>query len=38
MKAIEKYRVSGTGWYNEIRNMRPLKGIYTAAELKFFDL
>ena len=38
MKAIEKFRVSGTGWYNEIRNMRPLKGIYTAAELRFFDL
>ena len=38
MKALEKYRVSGTGWYNEIRNMRPLKGIYTAAEFKFFDL
>ncbi len=38
MKAIEKFRVSGTGWYNEVRNMPPLKGIYTAAELKFFDL
>ncbi|MFP4546988.1 MAG: proton-conducting transporter membrane subunit [Fidelibacterota bacterium] len=38
MKAIEKFRVSGTGWYNEVRNMRPLKGIYTAAEMKIFDL
>jgi len=38
MRAIEKYRVTGTGWYNEVRNMRPLKGIYTAAEMKIFDI
>ncbi|MBN2281985.1 MAG: hypothetical protein JXQ65_15490 [Candidatus Marinimicrobia bacterium] len=38
MEAVEKFRISGTGWYNEVRNMRPLKGIYTAAELKIFDL
>ena len=38
MRSCEKYRISGTGWYNEIRNMRPLKGIYTAAEFKLFDI
>jgi multicomponent Na+:H+ antiporter subunit A len=38
MEALEKFRISGTGWYNEIRNMRPLKGIYTAAEFKIFDI
>jgi hypothetical protein len=38
MEALEKFRISGTGWYNEIRNMRPLKGIYSAAEFKIFDI
>ena len=38
MRSCEKYRISGTGWYNEIHNMRPLKGIYTAAEFKLFDI
>lgn len=37
-RAVERFRVTGTGWYNEVRNMRPLKGIYTAAEMKVFDI
>ena len=38
MPALEKYRVSGTGFYNEIRKMNPLKALYDAAEQKVFDL
>jgi len=35
--ALEKFRVVGTAFYNEIRNMRGLKGIYNAAEDHKFD-
>ena len=38
MPALEKFRVAGTEFYNEIRNMKPLKGIYDAAEKKVFDI
>ena len=38
MSAWERFRVSGTAFYNEIRSMRPLKGIYSAAEKKVFDV
>ncbi len=38
MPAHEKYRVSGTGFYNEIRRMSPLKALYDAAEKKIFDI
>lgn len=38
MSPLEKFRVSGTAFYNEIRSMRPLKGIYNAAEKKVFDV
>ncbi len=38
MPALEKYRVTGTEFYNEIRNMKPLKGIFNAAGKKYFDV
>jgi len=38
MPALEKYRVTGAEFYNEIRNMKPLKGIFNAAEKKYFDI
>jgi multicomponent Na+:H+ antiporter subunit A len=34
----EKFRISGTEFYNEIRNMKPLKLIYDWAEKKYFDI
>lgn len=34
----EEYRVSGTEFYKEIRNMYPLKPIFSAAENHWFDL
>ena len=34
----EKFRIIGTEFYNEIRNMTPLKSIYNAAEKKYFDV
>lgn len=34
----ERFRVAGTAFYNEIRNMTPLKSIYNFAEKKYFDL
>lgn len=37
MEPLEKFQISGTEFYNEIRNMRPLKGIYNAAEKRYFD-
>lgn len=37
MPALEKFRVIGTEFYNEIRNMKPLKEIYDAAEKGIFD-
>lgn len=38
MDAVEKFRVVGTEFYNEIRNMAPLRSIYNYAEKKYFDL
>jgi len=38
MAALEKYRIAGTEFYNEIRNMHPLKLVYNAAEKKHFDI
>jgi len=38
MPALEKFRISGTKFYNEIRNFTLLKNIYNAAEKKYFDL
>ncbi len=38
MSSSEKFRVLGTEFYNEIRNMTPLKQIYDAAERKWFDI
>ncbi|MFH1194637.1 MAG: proton-conducting transporter membrane subunit [bacterium] len=35
---LEKFRVAGTEFYNEIRNMKPLKTIYDWAEKKYFDV
>ena len=34
----EEYRVSGTEFYREIRNMFPLRPIFSAAENHWFDL
>jgi formate hydrogenlyase subunit 3/multisubunit Na+/H+ antiporter MnhD subunit len=38
MEALEHFRVTGTNFYNEIRNMKPLKGIYNSAEKKHLDI
>jgi len=38
MDALEHFRVLGTEFYNEIRNMKPLKGLYDGAEKKYFDI
>lgn len=38
MDALEHFKVSGTEFYNEIRNMKPLKSIYNGAEKKYFDV
>lgn len=38
MSALEKFRVTGTAFYNEVRNMKPLKGIFNAADRKVFDI
>ncbi|MBN2571986.1 MAG: hypothetical protein JXA68_07650 [Ignavibacteriales bacterium] len=38
MRSADKFRVLGTAFYNEVRNMKPLKIIYTWAEKKYFDL
>ena len=37
MSPLEKFRVVGTAFYNEIRNMRGLKGLYDAADKQAFD-
>jgi formate hydrogenlyase subunit 3/multisubunit Na+/H+ antiporter MnhD subunit len=34
----EAFRVAGTGFYREITEMRPFKGIYAQAEKKAFDI
>lgn len=36
--ALEHFRVLGTEFYNEIRNMKPLKWLYNSAEKKYFDI
>ncbi len=38
MPALEKFRISGIHFYNEIRNFTLIKNIYNAAEKKYFDL
>lgn len=38
MPALEKFRISGTEFYNEVRNFTLLKNIYNAAEKRYFDL
>ncbi len=38
MSAAEKFRIAGTEFYNEIRNMKLLKSIYDWAEKKYFDI
>ena len=38
MPSLEKFRIAGTEFYNEIRNISPLKSIYNAAEKKHFDV
>lgn len=38
MPALEKFRISGAQFYNEIRNFTLLKNIYNTAEKKYFDL
>ncbi|HCK98524.1 MAG TPA: hypothetical protein DHW42_00255 [Candidatus Marinimicrobia bacterium] len=38
MDALEHFRVTGTEFYNEIRNMKPLKWLYNGAEKKYFDI
>jgi len=38
MEALEHFRITGTSFYNEIRNMKPLKGIYNSAEKKHLDI
>ncbi|OAA30679.1 hypothetical protein AT15_09625 [Kosmotoga arenicorallina S304] len=37
-KDTMKFRVSGTGFFNDIRNMKPLKAIYNGAEKGYFDV
>jgi len=38
MDALEKFRVSGTAFYREIRDMEPLRFLYDQAEKHRFDL
>ena len=38
MPALEKFRIAGTEFYNEVRNFTLLKLIYNYAEKKYFDL
>lgn len=38
MPPLEKFRVVGTEFYNEIKNMSPIKQIYGWAEKKYLDL
>lgn len=38
MPAMEKFRIAGTEFYNEVRNFTLLKSIYNYAEKKYFDL
>jgi NADH:ubiquinone oxidoreductase subunit 5 (subunit L)/multisubunit Na+/H+ antiporter MnhA subunit len=38
MDPSDQFRIAGTGFYNEIRNMFPLNAIFKAAENKYFDM
>jgi len=38
MEAEEKFRIAGTEFYNEIRNMTLIKNMYNWAEKQYFDL
>jgi len=38
MEALEKFRIAGTEFYNEVRRMKPLRSIYDWAERKYFDV
>ncbi|HSW56178.1 MAG TPA: proton-conducting transporter membrane subunit [Ignavibacteriaceae bacterium] len=38
MPGLEKFRIAGTEFYNEVRNFTLLKSIYNYAEKKYFDL
>ena len=38
MSPSEKFRIIGTEFYNEIRNMPPLRPVYNSAEKRYFDL
>ncbi|MCD6100278.1 MAG: hypothetical protein J7K33_06840 [Candidatus Marinimicrobia bacterium] len=38
MEPSDKFRIVGTEFYNEIREMQPLKSLYDWAEKKYFDI
>lgn len=38
MTPSENFRISGTGFYNEVVTMKPLRSLYDMAEKKYFDL
>lgn len=38
MEALEKFRISGTEFYKEIRDMQPFRTIYAWSEKKVFDI
>lgn len=38
MEALEKFRIAGTDFYNEIKDMKPLRWFYQNAERKHFDV
>jgi multicomponent Na+:H+ antiporter subunit A len=38
MPPLEKFRIAGTEFYNEVRNFTFIKSFYNAAEKKYFDL
>lgn len=38
MDAEERFRILGTEFYNEVKNMKPLNTLYSWAEKKYFDI
>ncbi|HMA61193.1 MAG TPA: proton-conducting transporter membrane subunit [bacterium] len=38
MEALEKFRIAGTEFYKEVKDMEPLKTFYDWAEKKVFDI
>lgn len=38
MDALEKFRIAGTQFYKEIKEMKPLNVLYNGAEKKYFDV